>query len=294
MIEIKDEILESEARYRMRDAQGNILFDNLTIEQITPVIQQATPQNKVLYDSIKSGNDLVQKFNIPNALPNDGEYNYLELDNVITKYETGMRVFVEIKNGLESFNSSPIPEFNSESAINGYSISGGWEAFDKDDSTGGTVSGQTGYGTIIFPSAMKIKKIKAVFKRVALAIGGAYTTANIQARPKGSTSYTQLAYDANTEVGDISLVIERDDETLYDSIRIGLKCSTSSGGSYMTSHTLYTLDVLEGEKENFVNGNNTYININGLGNILINGSLEENKKYLLVYDGTVFNATEVV
>ncbi len=36
-----------------------------------------------------------------------------------------------------------------------------------------------------------------------------------------------------------------------------------------------------------------YLNINNLGKKLINGTIEANKKYELVYDGTVFNATEV-
>lgn len=36
-----------------------------------------------------------------------------------------------------------------------------------------------------------------------------------------------------------------------------------------------------------------YLNINNLGKKLINGTIEASKKYELVYDGTVFNATEV-
>lgn len=40
MIEVKDEILSGEVRYRIRDDNGNIIFDNLTIEQITPVVQE--------------------------------------------------------------------------------------------------------------------------------------------------------------------------------------------------------------------------------------------------------------
>lgn len=52
MIEFKDEILNGEPRYRLKDSQGNIVADNLIIEQITPVIQEGTPLNKGLFDEM--------------------------------------------------------------------------------------------------------------------------------------------------------------------------------------------------------------------------------------------------
>lgn len=51
-VEILDEILNGEAKYRIRDKSGNILFDNLTIEMITEVLQQGTPLNKALFDAL--------------------------------------------------------------------------------------------------------------------------------------------------------------------------------------------------------------------------------------------------
>lgn len=54
MIEVKDEVLEGEARYRIRDNNGNIIFDNLTIEQITPTTQEGTPINKALFESLQN------------------------------------------------------------------------------------------------------------------------------------------------------------------------------------------------------------------------------------------------
>lgn len=47
-------------------------------------------------------------------------------------------------------------------------------------------------------------------------------------------------------------------------------------------------------EELLVNAMPQYININNLGNKLVTPNLAPNKKYELVYDGTVFNATEVV
>ena len=52
MIDVKDEILESEERFQITDNDGNILFDDVSIKMITKVLQEATPRNKTLYDSI--------------------------------------------------------------------------------------------------------------------------------------------------------------------------------------------------------------------------------------------------
>lgn len=51
-IEIKDEILTGEPRYRIRDNNGNILQDNIAIEKTTPVKQEATPINKKLFQDL--------------------------------------------------------------------------------------------------------------------------------------------------------------------------------------------------------------------------------------------------
>lgn len=49
MIEVnwKDEVLEGDARYRIRDNGGTILQDNVQLEQITPTVQEQTELNKV-------------------------------------------------------------------------------------------------------------------------------------------------------------------------------------------------------------------------------------------------------
>lgn len=52
-IEIKDEILENSPKYRLRDGNGNIIHDNISIEQITPIIQEGTPINKELLENIQ-------------------------------------------------------------------------------------------------------------------------------------------------------------------------------------------------------------------------------------------------
>ena len=64
MIEVKDEILNGEPKYRLRDENGNIIYDNVSVEMTTPVVEEGTPLNKALFDSI--GNDLLTR--IPKGL----------------------------------------------------------------------------------------------------------------------------------------------------------------------------------------------------------------------------------
>lgn len=52
MIDIKDEVLQGGAKYRIRDNEGNILQDNCIIELTTNVIQEGTSINKDLFDDV--------------------------------------------------------------------------------------------------------------------------------------------------------------------------------------------------------------------------------------------------
>lgn len=63
MIEVKDEVLNGEPLYRIRNKEGNVILDNVTFEMITEVLQSGTPLNKALFDSIKNY--------IDNIIPNN-------------------------------------------------------------------------------------------------------------------------------------------------------------------------------------------------------------------------------
>lgn len=54
MIEVKDEILSGEPLYDISDSQGNLIYSGVRIELITALVQQGTPLNKLLFDSINS------------------------------------------------------------------------------------------------------------------------------------------------------------------------------------------------------------------------------------------------
>lgn len=67
MIEVKDEVLDGEAKYRISDSLGNLLYDDVKIEMTTSVQQEGTPLNKALFDSIET--DLSSTYrNIPKGL----------------------------------------------------------------------------------------------------------------------------------------------------------------------------------------------------------------------------------
>ena len=300
MLKIYDEILNGEPKYRIRDKNGNILFDELSIEMITPILQSATPQNKVLYDSIKSGNDLVQKFNIPSVLMHDKNYNYFELDNIITEYDVGMRVFMDFKNNpTDYFGQGLIPKLTAaNTAVDGYYFAFQQQAsyasnvelvYDKDDSTAGKI--YKGGTTLYFPKGIKNFKAKVI-----VPAGGSeadYRILYFKGRVKGTTSLVGLKTENYYSSTKKEFVFNIQDNKLYDAIGISMSNAKSPGVQTM-AFEVYTIDVLEGYEERFHPQLPVYLNINHLGNKLINGTIVEGKKYELVYDGTVFNAREVV
>ena len=49
MIDFKDEILNGEPRYNIRDKDGNLIQEDASIELSTEVTQEGTPLNKALF-----------------------------------------------------------------------------------------------------------------------------------------------------------------------------------------------------------------------------------------------------
>lgn len=304
MIDVKDrvpsQVLENGAvRYEEFDADGNSLGYKY-IKRADEPTEVGTPVNKALFDSIKSGNDLVQKYNFPRILKNDNNYNYFELDNAITQYDIGMRVFIEFKNTyFNKFTESIIPVLtNASTPVNGFyytfqqqstSAKDIQNIYDKDDSTFGKMYKD---GTsLFFPSGIKNFKVKV--KTPEKGNTQTNCTIYLYGRQKGTTSYNSLGSITYTDNVAMIRYFEINDNVLYDSLKISMN-SSGSGGITVNTFSVYTFDVIEGDIENYNSTLSTYLNINQLGNKLINGVLTENKKYLLVYDGTVFNATEVV
>ena len=62
MLDFKDEILEGNPKYRVRDENGNIIVDNASIEMITNIMQEGTLINKKLFDNIQEEINVVGTF----------------------------------------------------------------------------------------------------------------------------------------------------------------------------------------------------------------------------------------
>lgn len=67
MIEVKDEILQGEPTYDIVDGLGNVVLEDVKIEMKTPVVQEGTPINKALFDTIQDDFDSTYR-NIPKGL----------------------------------------------------------------------------------------------------------------------------------------------------------------------------------------------------------------------------------
>lgn len=93
MLEIKDEVLSGEPRYTIRDNQGNILQDNVDITLKTPIIQEGTPVNKVLFDNLKVdivGSTLLMNGGTEKKYTISGELKYADYADIVTKPTTDL------------------------------------------------------------------------------------------------------------------------------------------------------------------------------------------------------------
>lgn len=294
MIEVKDEVLSGEARFRVRDNNGNIIFDNLTIEQITPVTQEGTPINKELFERLQSDTGLIQHYNTPKITKRWDNYNYLALTNKSDKYIAGMRIFLQIEQEFEEFNESIIPTLtgnSKENAINGF-YTGQYEAFDRDENTYTTKT--MVYSKIICPIYIKPTEIRATVQcvngwgRTFRVYGVNDDNIDLPNSTATDTPGTELSSGVTFNDENIhthTFLIEKSDYYKNFFIR------QFPGGK---DGNIYSMEIIKGEIGKYNPSVYSYININNLGNKLINGLMKIGKKYELVYDGTMFSAREVV
>lgn len=66
-LNVKDEILTGEPKYKIKQ-NDTTLYDNVTIEMITPVQQQGTPINKDLLDEIQGAKNKTTTFNADGSI----------------------------------------------------------------------------------------------------------------------------------------------------------------------------------------------------------------------------------
>lgn len=75
-LEVKDEILNGEPLYTIKDSSGKVLEDNIKIELKTPIIQNGTEINKLLFDKIDENFEKLKKRILAKDV-GEGIYNYL-------------------------------------------------------------------------------------------------------------------------------------------------------------------------------------------------------------------------
>lgn len=113
MIDVKDEVLAEEPKYRIYDKNGKILFDDLKIEQITPALQEGTPVNKVLFDSIKKDIQdrllISSKATIEQAVAGTDDVNYMTALKTLNAVADGCKVVV---NNVDVANINTLYEIN--------------------------------------------------------------------------------------------------------------------------------------------------------------------------------------
>lgn len=291
MIEVQDEVLNGEPLYRMRDKDGNILFDNFTIEQIRPMLQEGTNINKYLFDNIKANIYLNGLFNQCDEIEIADNYQVLKFNYNLDKYEKGLIINLDTtprENQITEFNTRIFPYFTEYGTVDGFTVidpnttgSANWQIFDGDDETGVLSSS---IKTIMCPMLINPKEIYI------------YAT-----EETSNTSYVEI-FGIKSDGTEESIFRHEMPEsegyfTTYKQT-VALDTNEYFAGfrveNYGIKTYVYEFSIESGYKSQLRTNMSNYINVNNLGEKMIVGILDINKKYKLVYDGTVFNATEVV
>lgn len=297
MIEVKDEILNGEPKYRLRDNNGNVIYDNVSVEMTTPVIEEGTPINKALFDNLKGHIEATSNYAEPSLSQFISGYEMVAGDIIPKTWETVSE--------LHEYRSGDVTLKTNNSTQNNFYP---WKACDGVDGGSSywyTVGVTSGIAlTIDFNNPQKISKMKLSYK-VVDGLNYLY----IQGSNDNET-WTTL-YRTTTE--NVSTLTERtlNNVDYYRYYRLFLDISKAGYSVY-----IYEWQVSEYEAPVFDNlltlnnaikeySNNqrvlikipeemdttqiTHLNINNLGNKLIIGELLANKRYELIYNGTNFD-----
>lgn len=206
----------------------------------------------------------------------------ITLDINSIDYRENQRVFIEIEIEKHSFSENIIPQFSS-----GVTTLNGWKTsypnlFDRNDSTYQRQGSNGGWLGITLPPKYAIKPSKL--------------------RIKSSIDYGDqtgvLTENATTITGETITLYKRNfsSDTEFDSVVSVttdkyIKSLSQNYSLKYSSCEHYSLEIVEGVYIEDTNNIPIYININGLGEKLITGdTLEDGKKYELIYDGTTFVA----
>lgn len=157
MIDFEDEILEGEPRYRVRDADGNLIYDNVSIELVTPVRQEGTPLNKALFDSIEADytefrNKLTSRAKLSNEY-SEWAMTQEEIEHTYVSQPSDWTIVDNdnVRNKINNFSFRGVTYSDNPMS---YGVDGNGSTYTKGFSS----------FSISHPSLFKVKKINAVIE----------------------------------------------------------------------------------------------------------------------------------
>ena len=278
MIEVKDRISMKPGRVKITLEDGSTLY--ATVERADEPIVSGTFINKDLFDNIRANVYLNGLYN-QCSIENKESYQVLKLDYNLDKYEKGLIVNIDTTPTEEQeveFNSRIFPYFTSLDPIDGYTLSGGWRMFDGDNST-------AGWGTCIIycPYPIKPKTIK-IYATEDLSNNGNINGYGIKKDGTEVQLFEKINFSSKYD--DIVTITTND-------FFIGFKFESSpTYGS--TQAKMNEISIESGTKLLISSNLPFYININNLGEKMIIGNIDTNKKYELIYDGVAFISREIL
>lgn len=302
-IEVKDEILNGEQRFRIRDENGNIILDNLTIEMITPLLQQATPLNKLLFDKITSRLALSSKYNNPSFTIEESTMK-MHIDAPLEKYENGQKVDLYIVPEFEEFNGDVFPTDFTSNTQRGFIASttskidaSAYQAFNGE----GCAWGYSGT-----PANCQNSMEVSIKCPVAIIPSTFYVKLRLPADNSRSGTFT-IYGSKNGETWD-TLISQSISVKDNDDIReYTLSCTTQEDYKYFKiyvysntaddyTNQLYFFNIKSGKKSTFNQNYPQTLQIGSLSEVPIEGTIELIKKTSLIYlnDKFIVNETEGV
>lgn len=294
MIEFKDEILNGEPRYRVRDIDGNLIHDNAAIEMSTPVVQQGTPLNKPFFENIQAYIKSTDRYNPVRATINttiDGEYRKNFFEGEWTQIASG-----QYQSGKKIVTNDPEWDYPS------------YLAFDGDASTwAGEKRSNTSFSKTLHLDYGEEIKVTEFY----LSIGIYIDTGSIKLQAsKDNATWVDIATFTDEETTKYNVKVSDPDWYRY------YRIYSTSGYNYYGIYELQTVtaiihqtQVLESDlrldtydADKMINiktpadfdetANNNYININRLGDKLINAKyIKADSEYTLKYNGENFDIT---
>lgn len=301
VLDIKDRIptnvLSNEAvRYGVYDEEGELLRYEYMKREDEP-IEEGTPINKVLLDNFQG--DLYTRDRYNSTQVNKEDTNYIHsLALPLSLYEKGKAVNIECGRIVDDSNNiieiqhtdnifaqdwqSSGSSFITTDGFKLYAMNGAGDssnAVDEDENTyWESAYGLATYVYVSVPEAIKITKMKI---KDGYSSSSGLRTVKIQGSNDGET-WEELY--SSTSVRSTLTEISLTDVGYYTYYRIYYNFS-SQRYAYLYEWQVAEYYTISDETQYIETFDNPYININNLGNKLINGTINYGKKYELVYNG---------